>query len=290
MCSSLGAAYPLCPQCALPATNHAVGGSRHHVGVPNHLDFLEALDHHTRESPSGEVASAFELHQLVSAAAGLATSGSAPAAWWTGQLVALGYVRARPHMGTTREIPPAVPWTDRELDSFTGFQVTPLGREEADRIRRLRREALTDAALGRRVPVLEHAWLNDTQRTALAHALRDLQAALDEGRHGAAVGAKDLAESACKVVLAHAGATPSSGSSLLALFKQAHAAVASPSAGPNSALGRSLAATVQRLAELRNRAGAGHGRDAPADLDPAHARLAATAAGTVADFILSSVR
>ena len=258
--------------------------------VPNHLDFLEVLDHHTRDSPSGEVGTAFELHQLVSNA-GLAASGQTPAAWWTGQLVALGYVRARTHMGSTREVPPAVSWTDRELDSFTGFQVTPSGREEADRIRRLRREALTDAALGRSLPVLEHAWLNDTQRTALAQPLNDLQAALDDHRHGAAVGAaKDLAESACKVVLAHAGATPSPGSSLPALFKHAHAVAASPAAGPDSDLGRSLAATVQRLAELRNRAGAGHGRDAPGDLDAAHARLAATAAGAVADFILSSVR
>ena len=259
------------------------------MGVPNHLDFLEVLDHQTRESPSGEVATAYELHQLVSGA-GLAASGHTPAAWWTGQLISLGYVQARLHRGTTREVPPGVSWTDRELDSFTGFHVTPLGREEADRIRRLRREALTDAALGRGLPMLEHAWLSDAQRTALAETLSDLQAALDGGRHGAAVGAaKDLVESACKIVLAHAGATPSSGSSLLALFKQAHAVATSP-AGHDSDLGRSLTTTVQRVAELRNRAGAGHGRDAPGDLDASHARLAATAAGAIADFILSTVR
>lgn len=257
--------------------------------MPNHLDFLELLDHHTRESPSGEVETAFELHQLLSQA-GLAASGQAPAAWWTGQLVHLGYVRARTHGGATREVPPGVSWTDRELDSFTGFHVTPLGREEADRIRRLRWEALTDAALGRGLPALGHAWLTDTQRAALAQPLRDLQAALDDGRQGAAVGAaKDLAESACKIVLAHVGARPSSGASLLSLFKQAHAVAASPVAGPERDLGRSLAAAVQRLAELRNRAGAGHGRDAPADLSAAHARLAATAAAAITDFILSSV-
>jgi hypothetical protein len=142
------------PACVAGPVIPAGGRSRHHVGVPNHLDFLELLDHHTRESPSGEVGTAFELHQLLSGA-GLAAGGQAPAAWWTGQLIALGYVRARPHMRTTRELPSGVSWTDRELDSFTGFQVTPLGREEADRIRRPPRHrarplgALRQTAIGR---------------------------------------------------------------------------------------------------------------------------------------------
>ena len=30
----------------------------------NHLDFLEALDRHTRAAPSGEVATGYDMHQL----------------------------------------------------------------------------------------------------------------------------------------------------------------------------------------------------------------------------------
>lgn len=256
----------------------------------NHLDFLEVLDRHTRESPVGEVSAGDGMHSLADEA-GLVSWGDASAARWTGELVALGYVRPLSRAPGIRDIPPAVPWSDRELYSFYRYQVTPAGRDEADRIRRRRREAGTDAALGERLPLLDHAWLTEPQRAAVGQPLHDLRAALDGGRNAAAIGAaKDLAEAACKVVLAHAGAQVTKGASLPTLFKQALVA-ASPlgTSAPGSELGRGLAATVQRLAELRNAAGAGHGRAAAADVDAAHARLAAAAASAVADFLLSSV-
>jgi hypothetical protein len=43
-------------------------------GVANHLDFLAALDRHTRTSPLGKVLTGYELHVLA-ADAGLVAAG-----------------------------------------------------------------------------------------------------------------------------------------------------------------------------------------------------------------------
>ena len=129
------------------------------------------------------------------------------------------------------------------------------------------------------------AQISEAHRAALATPLTHLRSALDSQHHAAAVGAaKDLIEAACKVVLSHAGSTIPAGASLPTLFKQA-AGVADASASGGD-LGRSLASTVQRLAELRNAVGAGHGRaDQPA-VTASDARLAATAACGLAVFLL----
>jgi hypothetical protein len=66
--------------------------------MPNHLDFLVALDRWTRESLTGEVAIGYEMHQ-VAWSAGLAAAGETPAAYWTDQLVDLGYVEPGPRAG-----------------------------------------------------------------------------------------------------------------------------------------------------------------------------------------------
>ena len=253
----------------------------------NHLDFLELLDRHTRESPTGEVSDGSAMQELA-VEAGLAEAGdNNPAARWIGKLVDLGYVKPRiTNDVTPRTVPEGVSWTNRELQTFAGYRVLPAGREEADRVRRRRREQATDVALGRELPVLRHPWLTDAQREALARPLRDLQAALDDDRSPAAVGAaKELAEAACKVVLDHLGKQPPAGASLAALFKEARNA-AGVSDGD---MGRSLSAAIEHLAELRNVAGSGHGRaDAP-QVSVGQARLAAGAASSIADFLLGSV-
>jgi hypothetical protein len=76
----------------------------------------------------------------------------------------------------------------------------------------------------------------------------------------------------------------SMGQSLPKLFKQAREAAGSEASGEEVA--NSLAATVQRLAELRNAVGAGHGHAVVPDVGEREARLAASAASAVAVFVL----
>ena len=271
--------------CSAVASLYGFCGIIRPVPVANHLDFLELLDRHTRESPVGEVPDGSEMRTLA-VEGGLAEAGdNNPAARWTGELVDLGYVK--PHTSfVPRMVPDGVLWGDRELNSFGRYRVLPPGREEAERIRRHRREQATDVALGRELPVFRHAWLADAQRQALARPLHDLRAALDDNRAPAAVGAaKELVEAACKVVLAHLGKQPPAGASLPTLFKDARNA-AGVSDGD---LGRSLSATVERLAALRNVVGSGHGRANEPEVSVGEARLAAGAAGSLADFLLGSV-
>jgi hypothetical protein len=112
---------------------------------------------------------------------------------------------------------------------------------------------LTDLALGG-APDLFGVPFSEAHRAALASPLTHLRSALDNQHHAAAVGAaKDLVEAACKVVLSHAGSPVPAGASLPTLFKQAAAVAGTPASGDD--LGRSLASTVQRLAELRNAVG-----------------------------------
>jgi hypothetical protein len=166
----------------------------------------------------------------------------------------------------------------------------PSGRTEADRLRRQRREELTDAALGGLISKLTLAQMSESQRRAITVPLANLAAALDNERHVAAVGAaKDLAEAACKVVVDRAGAKPAS--SLPALFKQALDAAGRDDVATNAgkslaATVQRLAATVQRLAELRNAVGSGHGRAEQPMVTARDARLAANAACGVALFVL----
>lgn len=251
--------------------------------MPNHLDFLVALDRWTRESLTGEVTTGYEMHQIAWTA-GLAPQGQTPAAYWTGQLVDLGYVEPGPRAGMPAPIPPRVSWTDTELQAFTNYRVTSVGRQEAERLRQVRREQLTDIALGIELLSPTGWFLSPKALTGIERPVRDVRAALDDGRAEAAIGAaKDLVEAACKVVLAAGGATMPTGTSLPRLFTAASRVLGAS----DGDLGRSLTATVQRVAELRNTAGSGHGRAAAPDVSLAHARLAASAATAVSLFLLS---
>jgi hypothetical protein len=177
-------------------------------------------------------------------------------------------------------------WGDHDVQRVGDYRVTGLGREEADRMRRLRREAITDFALATH-PQLVQPWMTESQRRAISEPLTGLRLALDGNRYATAIGAaKDLVEAACKLAIERASGSVPRSASLPILFKQAHRTVAAPDQ-PTSDLGRSLAATVQRLAELRNVAGAGHGHASAPTVAAGDALMAASAARGIAIFLLS---
>ena len=254
--------------------------------MAHHLDLLLVLDEHTRANPSGYVSRGADMYEIA-CRAGLVEWGDQWPATWTGELVHLGYLTHGPPNAGDRW--PAIPgpmWGDRELQRYGDYRVTPTGREEADRMRRLRRETVTDAALGTSFPTLIRAWMSDGQRRAISEPLGRLREALDSERYSAAIGAaKELVEAACKVVIERTGKDAPNGASLPTLFKQAQASNGVDALG--SSLGNSLASTVQRLAELRNTAGTGHGRASSPDVSARDARIAASAGAAVADFLLS---
>lgn len=254
-------------------------------GVANYLDFLVVLDETTRASSLGYIQQGFDMHTLVHRA-GLAEPGQQAAAQWTGQLVHDGYVTHGPlSLGDRRALPAGPYWTEDDLQRVGDYRITAMGREEADRIRRQRRERRSDEALGMHLPSVAHTSMADVHHRAIAEPLRRLQAALDDGEHAAAIGAsKDLVEAACKVAIDRTNETVPRGATLPALFKQA-AATLPGAAERDSALGRSLAATVQRLGELRNAAGAGHGHASLHAASARHARLAASAASGLLSFL-----
>jgi abortive infection Abi-like protein len=137
---------------------------------------------------------------------------------------------------------------------------------------------------------LAQPWLSDAQKRALSDPLRRLHAALDAGKHVVAIGAaKDLGEAACRVAIERTGQAAPRGESLPALFKQA-AATLPLEVERDGVLGHSIAATVQRLAGVRNAAGAGHGHASLPHVSARHARLAAAAASGISDFLLGDER
>ena len=182
---------------------------------------------------------------------------------------------------------PAGYWSDSDIQRVGDYRLTSTGREEAARLRREERERGTEVALGLGLPEVIQPWMTDGQRRALADPLRALRLALDEGHSSSAVGAaKDLAEAACKVALEGAGRPAPVSGSLSSLFKHAFAVV-ERTPGLDASLGRSLAAAAQALAEMRNTAGAGHGRAVAVEVSDRHARLAASAASAIACFVLA---
>ena len=255
------------------------------MATANYLEFLEALDGYTRSIPLGAVTHASDLHSIA-ADAGLAVAGDYPAARWTGQLVELGYVRCGSHGGDARPAPPRGPWSMNDLQRFIDFVVTQSGREEAERIRRLKREQTADVVLGRAMPSLRERWLTDQQRAGLNRPLRDLEAALTSERAPAAIGAaKELVEAACKVTLECVGQKPAKTASLSSLFTAARRALDADDGG----IGRSLSATVHGLDALRNEAAAGHGTATASPAEMGEALLAASAATGLLAFLLGAV-
>ncbi|HEY5053458.1 MAG TPA: abortive infection family protein [Solirubrobacterales bacterium] len=255
--------------------------------MANHLDFLAALDDYVRASPLGVVQQGGDLH-TIARDAGLVESGDEAAARWTGQLVGLGFVAHGPiGFGDPRPLPVRA-WTPQDVYRVSDYTVTGAGHAEAETVRRRKRDSFTDAALGAALPALVRPWMTDTEKRAVSEPLAGLRAALDAERGPAAVGAaKDLVEASCKVITTRAGAEVGENPTLPTLFKAAHRCVAGED-GTAGDLGRSLVSTAQRLGELRNSAGAGHGHAAPPQLGVREARLAAAAASGLSAYLLSA--
>jgi hypothetical protein len=161
--------------------------------VANYLDFLLAVDDSIRDNPSGCVSSRTDMW-TVAASAGLAKWGDPDPPRWTGELVHLAYlIHAPKSSGDVRPEIPGTMWDQNEVQRYHDYRLTATGREEADRLRRGSREAVTDAVLGARFPTLMRSWMTDGQRGALSAPLTQLQTALDNEHAPGVIGAaKDL--------------------------------------------------------------------------------------------------
>ena len=143
--------------------------------------------------------------------------------------------------------------------------------------------------------------LPDYQRLRDPRVFEDHLRRIDAGIAGdpaAAIGsAKELVESVCKVILDDYQVEYGRKDDLLDLYKATAIALKlNAESVPDSARGsqaaqgalRALVTTVQRLAELRNELGLGHGRSRASEALTRHARLAFNTASAVAEFLLDT--
>lgn len=141
----------------------------------------------------------------------------------------------------------------------------------------------------------EYQRLRDPE--VLAQHLRRIDAGVAHDPSAAIGSSKELVESVCKLILDDYGVPFGTKDDLLDLYKAASKALKlSADSVPQNAKGsqaaqaaaRSLATTVQRIAELRNELGLGHGRNRPNQALRRHARLAFNTASAVAEFMLDT--
>lgn len=127
--------------------------------------------------------------------------------------------------------------------------------------------------------------------------LRRIETGLVTDPAAAIASSKEMVESACKIILDDYAIKYQSRDDLLDLYKKAAAALKlNAESVPDSAKGsqaaqgtlRALVTAVQRLAELRNELGLGHGRNRPSQALTRHARLAFNTASAVAEFLLDT--
>lgn len=244
-------------------------------------DLLEVLLERSERGSPSEVSSGWDLYCTVR------DRGLVPAIGGDGRVAELlrelredGCVTLHLDTNARPEPPPGVPWGNDELNRCSRIRITSTGRSDA---RAARKDRVDWAAAMR----LSHSTdrLPDPQRAVLAEHVGSLRRALDD-RPAVVIGAaKDLVESAAKVALDRQGAPIPDRPSLTNLVTLALRAspenrdVALP-------LARSLTASVQALAEWRNRMGAGHGRAETDDLTQAEAHLAADVALALAVYLL----
>ena len=251
--------------------------------MPNYLDFLVVFDEHIRRSSLGFVIYGHEL-MSISEQAGLSSAGDQTAARWAGELANDGYIsHSKPGLGDHRPIPPGA-YLPEDLSRFSDWRITPAGRAEADRVRRQHREDLSSATVTE-VPDLLTFIDEEQHRAAITTSFLALRNSLDAGGHAAAIGAaKELIETACKILILDAGHEQAARMDLPALYRRAVAAAGRDAISTD--LGRSLATVVQRLAEARNASGVGHGQAVPPEVTARDARLAAGAACAVTFYLL----
>jgi abortive infection Abi-like protein len=168
---------------------------------------------------------------------------------------------------------------------------------ETGRITAPTREELTAGALNVLTPDALNALADPS---VIRDHLQHLNDTVDTDPRAAVSTAKDLVESTAKLVLRARGVTFGAAESLPSLVSRAQeslglAAKQVPTDAPEDTkvlktiLG-SLNNLTQGLAELRNRAGRGHGREAvPAWVQPRHARLAAGAAQVWCQLMLETL-
>lgn len=127
--------------------------------------------------------------------------------------------------------------------------------------------------------------------------LRRIDNGLARDPAAAIASSKELVESVCKVVLDDYDIEYAPKDDLLDLYKAAAKALKlNAEAVPDNKKGseaaqralRSLASTVQNLAELRNQLGTGHGRNKRSPALTRHARLAFNASSGIAEFMLDT--
>lgn len=127
--------------------------------------------------------------------------------------------------------------------------------------------------------------------------LRRIEAGLSTDPAAAIASSKEMVESVCKIILDDYEVSYRNKDDLLTLYKKAAAAlklnaesVPDSKKGSEAAQGtlRALVTAVQRLAELRNELGLGHGRTEASQALTRHARLAFNSASTVAEFLLDT--
>ena len=150
-----------------------------------------------------------------------------------------------------------------------------------------------DPATALRLP--EYQRLRDPQ--VFEEHLRRIDAGLASDPAAAIASSKEMVESVCKVILDDYGMAYSSQDDLLNLYKEtAKALKLTAESVPDNAKGsqaaqgalRALVTTVQRLAELRNELGLGHGRNRTSPALNRHARLAFNTASAVGEFLLDT--
>jgi hypothetical protein len=152
---------------------------------------------------------------------------------------------------------------------------------------------------GAREPAVVEPTLHEkvADPTLFDEHLRRIRAGLKDDPPAAIGSAKELVETTCRVILDSEGVEHRPGDDLLGLYKKVAAHLnLNAEAVPENAKGskaaqsalRSLSATVQNLAEMRNALGTGHGRGARSQALARHARLAVTTAEALCRFLLDT--
>lgn len=209
---------------------------------------------------------------------------------WVGELVNDGRLRPGSRHGGSPEVPLGVSWSDAQLQSHYRYRLTDGGRADSRETRRLHRQHDVDHLLAAAVGDHSLVTLSRPARDALAHHLTAVRGALERDDPSAAIGAaKEFVEAAAKIVLLRGvGAQPSAAANLGQLYRQAlTSAGRHDPADPGFTMARGAAALVDRLAELRNKHGSGHGRTQPPGAEERDARLAAQIAIAVTVYLLA---